>query len=143
MAEMETAAIPSADGDAGKLGLSQPAGGATKRPKRHAKAQWLLKKPNARLAHNPEVPFLVLYSRNMKSDACDNRRDTNTTQVSTVWGGGRARKRPSAAHDGAPVGHEGKRSRALWHRADGPRGALLSEAGQTERQHEMPLIRGL
>lgn len=87
MAEMETAAIPSADGDAGKLGLSQPAGGATKRPKRHAKAQWLLKKPNARLAHNPEVPFLVLYSRNMKSDACDNRRDTNTTQVSTVWGG--------------------------------------------------------
>ena len=109
MAEMETAAIPSADGDAGKLGLSQPAGGATKRPKRHAKAQWLLKKPNARLAHNPEVPFLVLYSRNMKSDACDNRRDTNTTQVSTVGGGGPGKEEAVCSSRWSPSRPRGKK----------------------------------
>lgn len=111
MAEMETAAIASADGDGGKLGLSQPAGGATKRHKCHANAQWLLKKSNARLAHNPEVPILVIYSRDMKSDACDNRRDTDTTQVSTVcvWGGAEGKREAVCSSRWSPTRPRGKK----------------------------------
>ena len=80
MAKMKIMTIPSVDEDVGKSqDSSHPASGTTKSYNCYDKAQWFLKKLNAHLAYNAEVPFLVIYSREMKSDVYDNRQDTDTT----------------------------------------------------------------